>query len=99
MEQPTPAELAQRRVSIARANKYWREVPDDFVRRPLGLLVSASTDEVFRVYAGATFVGGRLEFAQNSKLSYVIRNGDVLVLEPLGTWSEIVKKRTQAGIR
>lgn len=89
-------ELARLRVERARRNEAWTEIPDDLVPRPRGRLVSASTDRVYRRYAGATFVGASLEFDANRPLSFVVRDGDVLVLEELEqTWSELFAERVK----
>lgn len=92
-------ELAAVRVEAARRCRNWEEIEDDLVERPLRMLVSASTDKVYRRYAGATFgKDGKLNFSESNPLAYVVRNGDVLVLEPANTtWSEIVGKRTKAS--
>jgi hypothetical protein len=68
-------ELAAVRVAAARRCKSWDEVPDDLVRRPRGMLVSTSSDKVYRRYAGATFGrGGRIEFAEQTPLEFVVRD-------------------------
>lgn len=98
---PTPDEQAAQRVQVARTRTRWTEVPDDLVRRPPRYLVSASTGQAYRVYSGATFHAGTLEFAADQELAFAVHQGDVLVLEPCGEWSEIVAQRTgnAAGAR
>jgi hypothetical protein len=94
LEPPSARELAALRVQAARSNRAWHEVKDDIVPRPPTYYVSASSDETYWLYRGATFSGGRLEFAADAPLAFIVRDGDVIVLEPVGRkWSDIHYER------
>jgi hypothetical protein len=87
------AELAAQRIQLARSCRAWTELEDDLVPRPFGRLVSASTLEAYVVYRGATFSGSRLQFDSDRPLHFVVRDGDVLVLESVGQWTDLMARR------
>jgi hypothetical protein len=88
------AEARKLRVRAARELSQWTEIPEPVVRGRW--LVDAASDRLFTVYRGATFFGGKLEFAadRNDLSFYLDRSGDVVVVEPVrapaSTWSELV---------
>jgi hypothetical protein len=98
---PALDELRAARLAAARKCQAWTEVEEvDLVKRAVWL-VSATTDELFSRYTGATFGRtGRIEFAAEQPLVfYVNRNADVVVLEKCqspSTWSEVVEKQAKA---
>jgi hypothetical protein len=87
------------RLEAARRNQRWTELEEvDLVSRQRGLLVSASTDRVYRRHLGAVFAPGSVStlIADQVELYfYVTANGEVVFLEPAfsETWSEYVTRR------
>jgi hypothetical protein len=47
--------LREARLRVARANQHWTEIPDDLVPRANGLLVSVSSDQVFKPHDGVVW--------------------------------------------
>jgi hypothetical protein len=99
VERTAADDARARRVESARANHRWTELEevDLVVRGPF--LVSAATDAVFVPYRGATFGrSGRIEFAELVELYFVVRDGDVTMLERQAqSWSEVLARRTRAS--
>jgi hypothetical protein len=99
---PTTAEsLAARRIEAARHCRAWTELnPDVLVQRERRYYVNAETDETFEVYRGDAFSPAGDGVADMTPLAFIVRDGDVIVLERLPhTWSEIVYQRARAGTR
>jgi hypothetical protein len=93
------AEMRKLRVRAAREGSSWTEIPEPVVRGRW--LVDAATDKLYSPYRGATFCGGKLEFAVDREdlAFFVDRAGDIRVLEPVdrpATWSEYVERQIAA---
>jgi hypothetical protein len=89
-------EECKARIGVARAHSRWREIDEvDLVARGRGLLVSATTDEVFAFYRGAVFVpGSSLIVSDRTPLAFFVRGDEIIFLESTGkTWSQIVEER------
>jgi len=88
------AEARKLRLRAARERSSWTEIPEPVVRGRW--LVDAATDRAFTLYRGATFFGGRLEFAaeRTDPAFYVDRAGDIVVLEPTGRTLERSSRAT-----
>jgi len=89
--EPSPAEVAARRVQQARDRTSWREVPDGYLVRRGRFHVDPETDEVYTLHGGALFSSaGIVEFdLMRTDLVFEVRAGDVVVFERRpGTWSE-----------
>lgn len=100
-DRPTEDAGRERRIELARRNSRWTEIDDDLVERGR-LLVSASTDQVFKRYRGDAFeTGSATLIAEEFPMFwYVDRGGDLVLLERLpGAWSEIVAKRAKRQAR
>jgi hypothetical protein len=93
--------LAATRVEQARRCRSWSEIANGvLVQRERGILVNVETDEAFQVYRGDAFSRAGEVVSDMTPLRFVVRDGDVLMLERLPqTWSEIVYQRARAGAR
>lgn len=88
----------ERKVRINQARKHprWKEIDEvDLVSRGRGLLVSATTDEVFSVYRGAVFVRGSARIVSDQiPLTFFVRGDEIVFLESTGkTWSQILEAK------
>lgn len=94
--------LREARLRVARANRLWREVEDDFVRRGPGWLVSAETDEIFTRYRGPVFPRASASVIPDHMPLYwfLDRDGSFVFLEGTGkTWSTVVAKQARRDAR
>jgi hypothetical protein len=84
------------RIEQARRHSRWKEIEEvDLVSRGRGLLVSATTDEVFTVYRGTVFVpGSAIITSDQIPLRFFVRGDELVFLEATGkTWTEILEAR------
>jgi len=90
------------RLEFARRNPRWVELEEiDLVARDRGLLVSATTDEVFQEHRGVVFDrSSATPIADHAPLAFYVSAADgVLVFldrQP-DTWSALVARRARRG--
>jgi hypothetical protein len=89
-------QVREARIEAARRNDRWTEIEAvDLVPRGRGLLVSATTDAVFKAYAGTVFQSGSVSMVSELAPLYFAVRGEELEFferEP-GTWSERVARQ------
>ena len=90
-----PDAAGRRRIAAARACKAWTEIDADWlVQRGRDYLVDPETDAVYRPYPGDAFSPSAAVLSDMVELFYVVRDGDVRILQRQPeTWSEITARR------
>ena len=96
------AEVRKARLEYAR--RHWVELEDlDLVPRGRGLLVSATTDEVFRARGGIVFEPNSASpITERAGVWFYVRasDGELVILEQeLRTWSEIIARKARSEAR
>ena len=93
------AKLRPKRLEVARGLRIWREIPDDFVPRQGGsLLVSASSDAIYRRYRAAVWASdSAVAIADTVELSFTVgSNGELSFFEQLpGTWTQHLERKAE----
>lgn len=106
MEDPdedAAAQLREGRVTVARANGKWTELPEtSLVRSGPSWLVLAETDELYTPIRGVVFAPGSVSIVCDVQpLTYYVSAADEVVFVEKSahprTWSEVVERQARRG--
>ena len=93
------AKLRPKRLEEARRVRAWREIEDDLVERQGGtVLVSASSDAIFRRFRGTTWVADSAVVMNDQvELAFTVGdNGELSFFEQLpGTWTQHIERKAE----
>jgi hypothetical protein len=98
---PAPADaLAATRIEAARRCGAWTELdPNELVERERGYVVHAESDECYLAYRGDAFSRAGAVVSDRTPLAFYVLDGDVVVLERQGVWSDLLYQRERARAR